>query len=419
MQPTRRWILKNSIFTGVSLVLGCSDDSQSTTDDDGGFGCGTASGTGGTGGAGGAGGSEPVEVCDDPFVGGQVLGNAPFDEDGGVPFHTPLGQGWDGRLYTDLSTLTGDTLVVPNDNFYIRTRYPDLLDESQPWAIAASGLLDSARTITMDDLYPLVEDQGVHVLECSGNSDGGAFGLMSAAQWSGVPIQKVLDMLSIRPEATRVLLRGFDDHSIPSAGGHSTPGAAWVFTFEQLVNAGAFLATEMNGVPLPKDHGFPVRLYVPGWYGCSCIKWLNEIVLVDDSEPATSQMQEFAWRTHQNGTPALARDYIPATMDQAAMPIRVEKWNVDGAIVYRIVGILWGGYELTDELEVRFGGGAYEPVDVCPKQKTNASWTLWAHSFRPPGPGVYPIELRINNPSIPTRRLDMGWYLRSVVIDEV
>jgi DMSO/TMAO reductase YedYZ molybdopterin-dependent catalytic subunit len=415
MQPTRRWVLKNSIFTGVSLVLGCADDEPQL---DGGGAGGAGAGATGNGGGGGASGGA-TEVCDDPFAGGMALGNMAFDESVAVPLNTALGQGWDGRLYTDLSTLEPDALVTPNDQFYIRTLFPDQLDESQPWAISVSGLVDSPTTLTMADLTPLVEDQGVHVLECSGNSDGGAFGLMSAARWAGVPIDKVLDMLSIRPEATRVLLSGFDGHSVPSSGGHSSPGAALVFTFDELINAGAFLATEMNGVPLPRDHGFPVRLYVPGWYGCCSIKWLDEIRLVDDSEPATSQMIEFAWRTHQPGTPSLARDYIPATMDQAAMPVRVEKWNVDGAIVYRIVGILWGGYEPTDGLQIRFGGGSFEPVNVCPKQTTNATWTLWSHAFRPAGPGVYPIELRIDDPLIPTRRLDNGWYLRSVVIDAV
>ena len=60
------------------------------------------------------------------------------------------------------------------------------------------------------------------------------------------------------------------------------------------------------------------------WYGCTCIKWLNAITFVDNDAEATSQMQEFAARTHQHGVPKLAKDYKPAIIDQAAMPIRVE-----------------------------------------------------------------------------------------------
>ena len=90
----------------------------------------------------------------------------------------------------------------------------------------------------------------------------------------------------------------------------------------------------MNGEPLSPDHGFPARLVVPGWYGCACVKWVTAIDLVGADERPTSQMQEFAERTHQvgpGGAPTRARDFQPATMDLAAMPIRVEHWQVGDA----------------------------------------------------------------------------------------
>jgi DMSO/TMAO reductase YedYZ molybdopterin-dependent catalytic subunit len=267
----------------------------------------------------------------------------------------------------------------------------------------------------MDDLNPLVQPQGVQLLECSGNFVDAGFGLLSAADWAGVPIQQVLDMIDIDPAATRVLISGADHTS----GNGSVPGAAWIFTFEQLQQAGAFLATEMNGVPLPLDHGFPVRLLIPGWFGCCNIKWVNEIILVDESEPATGQMQEFASRTLQPGTPALAADYIPATIDQTAVPVLVEKWLHEGQLVYRIKGVMWGGYELTDKLVIQFDDGPWEPVTVCPQQSSNATWTLWEHIWRPPAAGEYLMTMHIDDPNVPQRRLDSGRYHRHVIIDEV
>ena len=101
----------------------------------------------------------------------------------------------------------------------------------------------------------------------------------------------------------------------------------------------------MNGEPLPLDHGAPVRLVVPGWYGCSWIKWVDELRLATPDAAATTQMREFAGRTHQDGVPELARDYEAPAIDLAATPIRVERRRVDGGIEYRIVGIAWGGTE--------------------------------------------------------------------------
>jgi DMSO/TMAO reductase YedYZ molybdopterin-dependent catalytic subunit len=364
----------------------------------------------------GAGSAMDAGPCDLAFAGGTRLGVMSFvDED--VALETRLAQGWDGRLYTDLSRLDADRLIVSNESHYIRTFFPDLLDTTEPWRIELGGLVETPVSLSLDDLAPLAEDQGVHVLECSGNSRRGGFGLLSAAAWGGAPLRSVLELATLRPEATRVLVSGFDEHSVPSAGGHSTPGASWIFGLDQIDRA--FLATSMNGEPLPPDHGAPVRLFVPGWYGCTCIKWVDEIRLVGEDEPATSQMMEFASRTHQDGTPALAREYIPAALDQAAMPVRIEKWSTaEGLIRYRVIGILWGGSEPTSALSFD-DGVARTSVDVCPAPTQNSMWTIWQHAWSPPAPGDYPIRMAIDDPSIRTRRLDSGYYERVVRIDEV
>src|SRR5207302_3983578 len=99
----------------------------------------------------------------------------------------------------------------------------------------------------------------------------------------------------------------------------------------------------LAGLDLVRDRGAQVRLVVPGWYGCTCIKWVNEISFVGENAEATSQMREYAARTEQKGVPELAKDFQPAAIEQAAMPVRIEKWSVAGKIQYRVVGIAWGG----------------------------------------------------------------------------
>jgi DMSO/TMAO reductase YedYZ molybdopterin-dependent catalytic subunit len=365
-----------------------------------------------------AGDATPIG-CGDPFAGGVLLGTVPFTGEGG-PLDVSFGSGLDGRLYTDLSTLAPADLATPNERYYIRTRCPDLVKSRVPWTIAVSGHVKTPLTLTPEMLASKVKPSlGPYVMECSGNGAFAAFGMLSAARWSGVPITDVLAMIDVRPRATRVLVSGFDTHPLsePSA---SVPGASWIFTIAELEKAGAILATGMNGVPLHFDHGFPIRLMVPNWYGCACIKWVDSITLVDDDAPATSQMREFASRTHQDGVPALARDYKPATMDQAAMPVRIERWRVAGKTVYRVVGIMWGGYRVTDRLSIRLAPGQpYAHVDVCPKQSTNEAWTIWSHAWRPAETGSYAIALTIDDPSIPAGRLAAGFYQRTIDITEI
>jgi hypothetical protein len=130
-------------------------------------------------------------------------------------------------------------------------------------------------------------------------------------------------------------------------------------------------------------------------------------------------MQEFAARTHQSGVPSLARDYRPASIDQAAMPIRIEKWLVEGRIKYRVTGILWGGASLVRVLEIRFNPEEnYVPVDRF-RQTANDPWSFWTHDWTPKTQGSYMIRLRVKDPPVTTKRLDSGYYLRSVEIAEI
>lgn len=413
---TRRRFLRNGLCVSGALLVGCGDDDATATDagpplDDDAGPPGVDAGPPDAG----------APSCPDALAGATKVADLRFLREGDAPFHRLLGAGWDARRYTDLRELDTDPdLVVPNDRFYVRTGYPDLIDPTLPWRITVSGLVDADVELGPSDLEPLVVDRGIQVLECSGNGDFSGFGLLSAARWAGAPLMDVLALASVRPEATRVLVSGFDGHSRPSAGGHSTPGASWIFTFDELERAGAILATRMNGAPLPNDNGFPVRLLVPNWYGCCNVKWVDEIVLVDEEHEATAQMWEFATRTHQTRAHRLARDYAPATMDQAAMPVRVEQWRrADGRLAYRIVGILWGGYSVTDALVIRLGGADFVPVDVCPPHRDNSAFTRWEHVWEPPAPGEYEIAMRIDDPGVPTRRLDSGFYVREVSITEV
>ncbi len=353
----------------------------------------------------------------DRFQGGKQLGMLDFVGESPAPLDTAFGAELDGRLYTDLSTTTPENLVTPIEKFYIRTRASELLENQKPWLIRLGGLVKQPLNLSLEDLRSMVKPAGLHLMECAGNTRATRFGMLSVADWAGAPLPEVLGVVKIKPRATRVLISGFDRYLTRSTT--SIPGASWIFTLEELQSSKAFLATEMNGQPLAKDHGAPVRLVVPGWYGCTCIKWANEVSLVDDDAEATSQMQEYATRTHQPGVPRLARDYRPASIDQAAMPIRVEKWVVDAKIKYRVVGILWGGARPVKVLEIRFNPEEdYVPVDSF-QQTTNGPWSFWTHAWTPKKTGIYMIRLRVKDPPVLARRLNSGYYLRSVEITEV
>jgi DMSO/TMAO reductase YedYZ molybdopterin-dependent catalytic subunit len=287
-----------------------------------------------------------------------------------------------------------------------------------PWTLETSGLLAEPKILKLDDLTPLSKKMGPHLFECSGNANPANFGLMSVAEWEGIPLTEVVARLKPTKEATGVLVSGYDH--IGQNSQRSIVGASWVYPLATLDKLGPFLAIKMNGVGGPDDHGKPVRLVVPGWYGCTWIKWVNEIRLVGPEEQATTQMVEFAARTHQAEPHKLAHDYTPADIQTAATPVRVEKRKTPSGIEYRIVGIVWGGSKPVDRLQIRFKkDDAFVPFSICPAPKTHAMWSLWEYRWKPAAPGTYDIALEVADQSVPQRRLKTGYYIRQVKIDEV
>jgi DMSO/TMAO reductase YedYZ molybdopterin-dependent catalytic subunit len=338
------------------------------------------------------------------------------------PLHTLLGSGLDARQFTDISLVTTDRLITPTSEFYVRTAHAPELPAASGWQLTIGGLARAEQTVGVDVLQRDARDMGVRLMECAGNADPANFGLLSAASWSGVPVAAVLDRVPPSTGGRRVRVTGFDDDRRPSAT--SNPGASWIFTLEELERAGAFLAFGMNGAPLTADHGAPVRLVVPNYYGCSCIKWVTRLDWVSDDEPATLQMIEFSTRTHQRGVPRAARDYEPPVIELAATPIRVEQWAVrrDGTDrrAYRVVGLRWGGTSRHVPLTIRFSSRErFVPVTDVPATDNPSSWTLWSHTWDPDSPGRYQIALAVADPAVPARRLGLYYYTREVDIDTV
>jgi DMSO/TMAO reductase YedYZ molybdopterin-dependent catalytic subunit len=381
--PSRRSLLKQSVFSGTLLLSGL----------------------------------HKLRFPEFPAEGTRV-GVIPFVNEGHDPVGVLLGDELDGRYFTDLSRLAPENPITPADDFYIRTRASKLLDRGKPWTIQLGGLAENPKALRVDDLAKSAKPMGLHLMECAGNSRSAHFGMISVADWSGVALQDILQTLKPALSPQRILISGFDLYSAKSSS--SVPGASWIFTEEQLQSSGAFLAVQMNGKPLTLDHGAPVRLFVPGWYGCACIKWVNEISSVADDAPATSQMQEYASRTMQHGVPRLASEYKPATLDAAAMPIRIEKWFVKGKIEFRVFGIQWGGAAPIDGLEIQFNPEEnYVPVTDFRASSSVNSWNFWQHNWMPSSSGRYAIRLRAKPTSIPARRLDSGYYVRFVDITDL
>ncbi len=158
-------------------------------------------------------------------------------------------------------------LVTPNDSFYrIDTALVVPRPDPATWTLQVGGMVDTPVTLTLDDLLAMPLHERYVTIACVSNEVGG--NLIGNARWTGVRLVEVLDRAGVAPDATQIVGRSVDGWT----AGFPTSAA--------YDGRDPLIAVGMNGEPLPRRHGYPARLIVPGLYGyVSATKWLAEIEL--------------------------------------------------------------------------------------------------------------------------------------------
>lgn len=253
---------------------------------------------------------------------------------------------------------------TPNDEFYvldINTRKPAISELG--WLLKVHGLVERPLELTYADLLgmPAVEMDGT--LMCISYTHGN--NLISSTRWTGVPLRDVLQQAGIGDGTFDVVLRG--------EGGYSDS-----IPIAKALESHTLLAYGMNGVSLPRDHGFPCRLFVPDIYGEKNVKWLQEIELVDHDYKG--YWQDRGW----------SDDAQVRTMSAIDVPVgEVER---DPAGIVQVGGIAFAGARGINKVEIRVDEGEWLPVEV-EAYKPDLVWQRWWYDW-PVDPGSYLLSVR-------------------------
>jgi len=273
---------------------------------------------------------------------------------------------------TPLPALAGG-VVMPNARFYVRNHFaiPNL--DPASWRLHVSGLVDGQLSLDLSQLRAMPSASAVVTLECAGNGRAGLnppvpgeqwdVGAVSTAEWTGVPLTAVLDRAGVQATAREVLFRGADRGQVDSQGGR--------IHFERSLpvgvagQAGALLAYAMNGEELPAQHGYPLRLVVPGWYAVASVKWLTEIELT--AQPFRGHFQ--ADRYHIDGEP-LSLQRVRSLITEPAPGTTAQP----GDTIIR--GVAWSGSAPIARVEVSFDGAPWQPATLVGERRRD-SWQWW------------------------------------------
>lgn len=151
--------------------------------------------------------------------------------------------------------------ITPNDEFFELSigRQPDI--DGDTWTLTIEGLVDNETILSLDDIRAMNSTEVTAILKCVEGPSG-------TAVWKGVPLGQVLDQVGIRSDAKEVVFQGSD-------GYHSS------LTLDEAYEGDVLLCYEMNGEPLPRGQGYPLKLVAPGKYGYKWVKWIYRIEVVD------------------------------------------------------------------------------------------------------------------------------------------
>ena len=208
-------------------------------------------------------------------------------------------------------------------------------------------------------------------LECIGNQAGGE--LLGNARWRGTRLLPLLQRAGIKQEATAFAFRAAD--------GYETG-----VLLEELMHEDVLLAYEMNGAPLTRDHGYPLRILIPGKYGQKQPKWITEIEAI--AEPIKGHWERQGWSDRADIlTHALARQ-----VQQERVSIRNRKVNGQSGWL-AIAGMALASQRAIDRVEVSRDGGTTWQVAEQTHPASTYEWTLWRHRWQFQ-PGEYQLLAR-------------------------
>ncbi|WP_083190527.1 molybdopterin-dependent oxidoreductase [Serinicoccus hydrothermalis] len=269
------------------------------------------------------------------------------------------------------SDIAGQTpYLVDNADFYridTALRVPRV--DASGWTLRVTGMVDEEIEISYEDLLGEEHVEALVTLTCVSNQVGGD--LVGNARWLGWPVRELLARAGVQPEADMVLSRSTDGWT---AG---TP-------IEALTDdRDALLAVGMNGEPLPAEHGYPVRLVVPGLYGyVSATKWVTELKVT------RFDADEGYW------TP---RGWSARGPIKTASRIDVPRANgelepdEDGQVM--IAGVAWAQHRGIERVEVQVDDGEWQEATLL-EEPTVDSWRLWTYAWPDASSGDHQVRVR-------------------------
>jgi len=291
--------------------------------------------------------------------------------------------------------------LTPPGLHYLLIHYDIPYLDGRTWRLAVGGSVRRPRTLTLTALQRLPQRTVRVTMECAGNgrarlsprpiSQPWLVEAVGTAEWTGVPLRYVLAPSQVDPAAAEVVFTGADhgvERGVEQDYQRSLPLA-------EACDDDVLLAYAMNGLPLAPQHGYPLRLIAPGWYGMAHVKWLTSIDVV--TEPFTGFQQAEAYRLRQEaGEPGapVTRIVPRALVIPPGFPDFMSRARIVRPGPVPLAGRAWSGRSPVTAVEVSVDGGqSWMAAELDPPDGHRWAWRRWRLEWTAE-PGSYVLTAR-------------------------
>jgi DMSO/TMAO reductase YedYZ molybdopterin-dependent catalytic subunit len=288
-----------------------------------------------------------------------------------------------------------DGPFTPKDQFFTTQHYGHPVIDPATFALKISGLVERPKSFSLDDLRKMPSTELVLGFECSGNRRP-LQGLASNGRWTGVPLRAVLAQVGVEPQALEFVFFGADhgEEEVDFRGqiskvdqqfGRSLPR-------EKALSNDPFLAYALNGEPLTRHQGFPLRLLVPGWYGVANVKWLSNIHAQED--PYLGKYQVRWYRTLRGELIDGEMKWKETAITHMQLKSFIVRVTRDGAR-YKVLGVVLNDGTSLKSVEVRVDDGPWQPASLDPATRSKYSWKLFTYMWHGAMAGEHTLVSRV------------------------
>ena len=298
--------------------------------------------------------------------------------------------GYPLNLETPLELLTD--YLTPNELFFVRSHWLPHMPDPKKWRLTIDGEVKNPLTLSLAELKKFPQAEATCVLQCAGNGRGlhnptmpgvqWHYGAVGNARWRGVRVKDVLDRAGMSADALHLHTFGSDD----------PPGKVPPFhrsvELEKAVDD-CILAWEMNGVPLPPQHGAPLRLIVPGWAGDHWMKWLVRLSPQKEAQKGFYMETAYRWPLSP-GAPGVVfkpEEMKPVTEMSVKSNITTAPKRAAVNAAHDIHGFAFSGAPDIAKVEISDDGGATWNAAELDARHSPHAWRLWTYRWTPRAAG--------------------------------